>query len=201
MFTIHLQQQKILLVVSIPLAKFLTHVLQNSLSQELFQAVLWFGGRPSHAAVLPEDSLSLSCVELCDRLCALLGQPMSPWGVLALLWGVLALLAWLQNLIRSSQFVVEMLQALLRCVVSLCSYYLLREDIKQTPVYSCGSALKVLNLPKGFPAKFLKLVGSPVCLVLFCFFSPVGGVSCHSSQGAVQHSGLIELPLGCKPLP
>lgn len=62
-----------------------------------------------------------------------------------------------------------MLQALLRCFVSLWSYYLLREDIKQTPVYSCGSVLKVLNLPKGFPAKFLKLVGSPVCFVLFCF--------------------------------
>lgn len=72
-----------------------------------------------------------------------------------------------------------MLQALQRCFVSLCSYYLLREDIKQTPVYSCGSVLKVLYLPKGFPAKFLKLVGSPVCF----FFSlpPVGGVSCHSS--------------------
>lgn len=60
-----------------------------------------------------------------------------------------------------------MLQALLRCFVSLWSYYLLREDIKQTPVYSCGSVLKVLNLPKGFPAKFLKLVGSPVCLFFF----------------------------------
>lgn len=74
-----------------------------------------------------------------------------------------------------------MLQALQRCFVSLCSYYLLREDIKQTPVYSCGSVLKVLYLPKGFPAKFLKLVGSPVCLVFFFSLPPVGGVSCHSS--------------------
>lgn len=61
---------------------------------------------------------------------------------------------------------LEILQPLLRCFVSLCFYYLLQEGLKQSPVYFCGPVLMVLNLPKGFPAKFLKLVGSRVLLLV-----------------------------------